>query len=232
MRYERFKMIPCGDRAVMLECGYGIDLEVNRHVRRMFLIARKSDIKGIVETIPCYRSLLVYYDPIELDLATVEQKFREIERSMGELRLSPPKLVEIPVAYGGDFGPDIEFVAEFNGISTENVIELHTTPVYITCMYGFDPGFALLMGLPARLETPRMENPRLKVPAGSVGIGAVQTGIYPFERAGGWRLIGRTPLKMFDVGRDPQILVDIGDEIQFISISECEYARIEKSCIR
>lgn len=224
--YDRFKVLPCGDRAVILEFGDGIDLETNRRIRKMFMAIRKTSIQGMVETVPCYRSLLVYYDPLEVDVRRMEQGLREIERDLGAMYPGEPKRVEIPVVYGGEFGPDIGHVADYHQMTIEKVIELHTRPIYLNSMYGFDPGFVLLIGLPLELETPRMENPRLKVPVGSVGIGAAQTGIYPFERAGGWHLIGRTPAKMFDLNREPQILVDIGDEVKFVRISEQQYDRM------
>jgi len=228
MIYGTFKVFECGDRAILLEFGDRIDLETNRYVQKMFQTIKNTDIYGVVETIPCYRSLLVYYEPLLAEVKTIERKFRELENNLGDLDLGEPKRVKIPVAYGGDFGPDIKFVAGYHHISIEKVIELHTQPIYINSMYGFDPGFAALIGLPPRLETPRLENPRLRVPAGSVGIGAAQTGIYSFERAGGWQIIGRTPLKLFDPNRTPQVLIEIGDELEFIQISIEEYYEISE----
>ena len=228
MIYEKFKVFECGDKAILLEFGDRIDLNIFRQVQRMFFTLRDKANLGIVETVPCFRSLLIYYNPIITKVILLIEKIREIEKSLKDFELAGSKLIKIPVAYGGEFGPDMEFVADYHQMTTEIIIRLHTESTYINCMYGFDPGFIMLLGLPSELETPRKNNPRLKVPAGSVGIGAAQTGVYPFERAGGWQLIGRTPLRLFDMKAETPNVVDIGDEIRFEQISEKEYFQILK----
>ena len=228
MIYEKFKVLDCGDKAILLEFGDKIDLDIFRQVQRMFFALRhKADIE-IIETVPCYRSLLIYYNPIITEVKNLIGEIREVEKDLGAYDLTISKSLTIPVAYGGEFGPDIEVVADYHKLTIEEVIKLHTGSTYINCMYGFDPGFVMLLGLPSKLETPRKNNPRLKVPAGSVGIGAVQTGVYPFERSGGWQLIGRTPLRLFDMSAETSNVVDIGDEIRFHQISHEQYSRILK----
>jgi KipI family sensor histidine kinase inhibitor len=169
---------------------------------------------------------LVWYDPLIFDLSLFLEEVRETERGIDQVNWGKVKTVKIPIAYGKEFGPDLEFVAQYHHLSVEEVIHLHGKPVYTNCMYGFDPGYILLLGLPRRLETPRLENPRLNIPAGTVGIGGAQTGIYPSDRSGGWQLIGKIPLKMFDLHREPPILVDIGDKVKFYRINREEYEQI------
>jgi KipI family sensor histidine kinase inhibitor len=218
--YQRFKILPCGDRAFYLQWGESISLRTSQHVQRMFHALKEKERPGISEYVPNYCSLLVLYDPLTADLNSFFEEVRETEKEVRGWRVGKVKKLNIPVVYGGEFGPDLEFVANHHAFSQEEVIRLHLKPVYTNCMYGFDPGYILLMGLPRRLETPRMDNPRLSIPEGTVGIGGAQTGIYPFDRSGGWRLIGRTPLKMFDPGRDPAVLVDIGDRVRFLRIDK------------
>lgn len=226
MIYEKFKVLSCGDTAILLEFGDKIDIEIFHQVQRMFSTLKDNPDLSIIETIPCYRSLLIYYDPIATQVNNLIAGLRKIEENLDDYQLNIAKLFKIPVVYGGEFGPDLAFVVDYHQSTTDVVIKHHTSSVYTNCMYGFDPGFVLLLGLPPELETPRKENPRLKVPAGSVGIGASQTGIYPFERAGGWQLIGRTPLKLFNMSAETPNVVGIGDQIVFEQISQKDYFEI------
>ena len=167
-------------------------------------------------------------------MRTTQVEVREaFESLLEELRqqlendIRRSRVVHVPVLYGGDFGPDINFVAEHNGISIEDVIELHTEPLYPVYMMGFSPGFPYLGGLSERLVTPRMQTPRVEIPAGSVGIAEAQTGVYPVASPGGWRLIGRTPLSFFDHMRTPPSLLDAGDFVRFTSLQGvAEYEEI------
>lgn len=223
MIYEEFKVLDCGDKAILLEFGDRIDLDTFQLVQRMFLTLRDKADPDIVETVPSYRSLLIFYNPIITQIKHLVEKIRDIEKNLDDYELHSSKVLKIPVAYGGEFGPDLEFVADYHRVTIEKIIKFHTGSTYINCMFGFDPGFVLLLGLPSELETPRKENPRLMVPAGSVGIGGAQTGVYPCERPGGWQLIGRTPLRLFNTNAEPPNLVGIGDGIRFEQISEEEY---------
>ena len=226
MIYEKFKIFDCGDKAILLEFGDRIDIDIYRQVHRMFSTLRNKTNLGIVETVPCYRSLLIYYNPIVTEVKHLIEKIRKIEKNLDDYELTTSKLFKIPVVYGGEFGKDLEFVADFHQVTIEKIIKLHTGTTYTNCMYGFEPGFVMLIGLPSELETPRKNDPRLKVPAGSVGIGATQTGIYPSERAGGWQLIGRTPVRLYDMNAETSTVVDIGDQIIFEQISQEEYFQI------
>ncbi|RLF75230.1 allophanate hydrolase, partial [Thermococci archaeon] len=184
----------------------------------------KASPDWLIEVVPTYTSIYVYYDPLKIGYSEVVEAVKPFLNA--EPKKEKARIIEIPTAYGGEFGPDIEFVAEYNGLSVDDVIEIHSKPLYRVYMLGFTPGFAYLGGMDERIATPRLEKPRLKVPAGSVGIAGKQTGIYPLESPGGWRLIGRTPLKLFDANREPPTLLQPGDYIKFVPISEEEFWEI------
>ncbi len=224
--YEKplFRLV--GDRGLLVEYGDAIDPEINRKVRAMALALEREPTGGVVEVIPTYRSLLVVYDPGATDVKRLEQILQSLERRLGELKIPPPKRIEIAVCYGGDFGPDIEFVARSHGLTSDEVIRIHSETIYQIYMIGFTPGFPFLGLLPEALHTPRLETPRPLVPAGSVGIANNQTGVYPIDSPGGWRLIGRTPLKLFNPDHRDPFLYRAGDLIKFKSISRDEYHRL------
>ena len=156
----------------------------------------------------------------------LKQEILAFEKRSGEITIPPPELFEIPVAYGGEKGPDLGFVAQHNGLTPEDVIEIHSAGTYLIYMLGFTPGFPFLGGLSERLFTPRLETPRAVVPAGSVGIANNQTGIYPIDSPGGWQLIGKTPIKLYDPKRENPILLKAGNYLKFKKISETEYQKI------
>lgn len=224
--YERARFRIAGDRGLLVEYGDAIDPAINRKVRAMAIALGQQTPQGVVEIIPTYRSLLILYDPFLTDPPQLEEALLRLEERLSEIEIPPPKTVEIPVCYGGEFGPDLEFVAQSHGLSPEEVIRLHSEPVYQVYMIGFTPGFPFLGGLPKILHTPRRETPRTRVPAGSVGIANDQTGIYPIESPGGWQLIGRTPLKIFDPKRSNPFLLKAGDLLKFKPISPDEYRRL------
>lgn len=212
-----------GDRGLLVEYGAEIALDINLKVRGAASVLAKSQLPGIVEIIPAYRSLLIAYDPLITNVDKIREFSLLVDSQIEELDVPPPKLVDIPVAYGGDFGPDIGFVAKLHDLTIDDVVKLHSGVVYQIYMIGFTPGFPFLGGLPEILNTPRMETPRTAVPAGSVGIANNQTGIYPVESPGGWRIIGRTPLKLFDPARKDPFLYEPGDSIKFVPVSEETY---------
>jgi inhibitor of KinA len=156
----------------------------------------------------------------------MEEKLREYLEQLHEVRLPEPRLLEIPVCYGEELGPDLQNVAAMHGITSEQVIQLHTSTTYLVYFLGFVPGFAYLGELPEALVTPRHATPRRKVPAGSVGIAGNQTGVYPCETPGGWRLLGRTPLAMFRPEQDGLSLLSIGDRVRFKAISREKFAEL------
>lgn len=224
--YERTRFLLAGDRGLLVEFGVAIDPEINQKVRQIFLSIEKTPIEGVTEVIPTYRSILIFYDPFTTDPKIIEQEILGREGKLDEWKIPPPETTEIPVAYGEDFGPDLEFVAQHNNLTPEEVIEVHSSGTYLIYMLGFTPGFPFLGGLSEKLFTPRLENPRQLVPAGSVGIANNQTGIYPIDSPGGWRLIGKTPVKLYEPKRSPPILLKAGNYLRFRSISKKEFQEI------
>jgi len=216
--YEKAKYLIAGDKALVIEFGDSIEKGINSKIRGLTLAIEREAISGIIETIPTYRSLMVIYEPLILELEVLINKIKAIEGKMGEMELPSAKVIEIPTLYGGEYGPDLEFVAEHNNISLEEVIKLHTSTEYLIYMIGFTPGFPYLGGMDDKIAAPRLQTPRTKIPVGSVGIAGKQTGIYPIESPGGWQLIGRTPVKLYDPYRKDPVLLNAGDYIKFVQI--------------
>jgi KipI family sensor histidine kinase inhibitor len=212
-----------GDRGLLLELGDEIGSEVNEKVRRMTLAIQAESIEGIVEIVPTYRSLLILYNSLILSFVDLKKRLERIEKGLQQTPFPEPKLTQIPALYGGSYGPDLEEVAKYHQISPEEVIQLHCSKPYFIYMIGFMPGFPYMGELPEALITPRLKTPRLSVPAGSVAIAQRQTGIYPMESPGGWQIIGRTPVKLFNPEREPPALLQMGDHVQFFPISEKEF---------
>jgi inhibitor of KinA len=220
----KVQLLNAGERGLVVELGTTIDPDVNARVH-LLAAAISLQLSGEVqEVIPTYRSLLVVFDPLHVPR---ERLAARIEALAAEPAAGPPvyqgREVHIPVCYGGAFGPDLEFVAAHNGITPQQVIEIHSASPYLVYMLGFTPGFPYLGGLSQRIATPRLETPRTRVPAGSVGIAGEQTGIYPVESPGGWRLIGRTPLRLFDPHSAHPFLITAGDVLRFKPISLEEF---------
>lgn len=224
--YKQPKILPVGDKAIVVEFGDEISVECNNKVLSLYKNITSNKEPYIISSIPTYRSLLIKYDPLEISYPELIEEINEKLKQQKDLDIKP-KVMEIPVKYGGDFGPDIEYVAKHNNISIDEVIKLHTKPLYRIYMIGFTMGFAYLGGMSSKVETPRLEKPRTKIPAGSVGIAGKQTGIYPVESPGGWRLIGKTPVKLYDPYREDPILVKPGNYIKFVEISEDDFYNIE-----
>ncbi len=227
--FEKATFFPAGDQALFMKMGEGIDPDLNAQVRSIVYLLEKEPLEGIIEWIPGYCTLMVVYDPLVIGYRDLIIKLQELEKRQDEMTFPPPMVIEIPTTYGTEhleFGPDLQSVADHNNLSPEQVVELHSSIEYLIYMIGFTPGFSFLGGLPPQLATPRLENPREKVPAGSVGIAGPQTGIYPIESPGGWRLIGRTPVKLFDPQRKEPILLKAGLYIRFAPISLNEYKQI------
>lgn len=216
---------PVGDQAVLAVFEQRIAEDVSRKVMALRDALLPLQGEGILETVPAFASLLVYYDPLRLDYRTVERRVKDLAGNMTGKGHAKGKTVEIPVCYGGKYGEDLEFVADHAGLSKEEVIRLHSGRTYRIYMLGFLPGFPYLGGLDERLFTPRLASPRTKIPAGSVGIGGEQTGIYPMESPGGWRLIGRTPLVLYDPADSGRPAYEAGDTIRFVPVGEAEYER-------
>jgi inhibitor of KinA len=212
-----------GDRGLLLEFGDGISREINEKAKRMALAIQAEAIEGIVEIVPTYRSLLIIYNPVILSVEGLRSRLTRIEEGLQLTPLPDPKLTRLPVVYGGVYGPDLEEVARYHQISPEEVIRLHCSKPYLIYMIGFMPGYPYMGELPQALVTPRLKTPRLLVPKGSVAIAQRQTGIYPMESPGGWQILGRTPVELFDPGKDPPALLQMGDFVQFYPIDEKEF---------
>jgi inhibitor of KinA len=205
-----------------------ITLEANENVRKLLRLLELEPVAGVRNLHPAYCSLLVKFDALRLRHEEVEAILRRCLARLDEVKLPEPRRVEIPVCYGGEFGPDLNDVAAMHGMKAAQVIELHASAEYLVYFLGFVPGFPYLGELPEALATPRLATPRRRVPAGSVGIAGNQTGVYPFATPGGWRLIGRTPMAMFRTERDESSLLSIGDRVRFTPISAERFAALEK----
>jgi KipI family sensor histidine kinase inhibitor len=216
-----------GDSAVVIEFGDSIDMKINARVQQLRRYIENSHLCGIVEFVPTYRSLAIYFDPLTVgDISLFFEKLKSMaQRTKGEISKGGLVIV-IPVCYGGEFGPDMENVASHTGISEEEIIRRHTAPDYYCYMLGFTPGFSYLGGMDESLATPRLKEPRKVIPAGSVGIAGKQTGIYPIDSPGGWQLIGRTPLRLFDPQDEQPFLIDAGMWVRFKSIDREKYDEI------
>jgi inhibitor of KinA len=223
--YPEALFLDMGDRALLVEVGDAVSPEVNGKVRRMALAIEAEAIPGVVETVPTYRSLLVVYDPLALPYEDLKGRLRQVEAGLGDISFPEPRTTRIPVVYGGTCGPDLEGVARYHGITVEKVIRLHTSRPYLIYLIGFMPGYPYMGELPDGLVTPRLKTPRLIVPAGSVGIAQRQTGIYSMESPGGWQILGRTPVRLFDPAKEEPALLRMGDLVQFYPIAEGEFGR-------
>jgi inhibitor of KinA len=227
---KNVRILNCGDKGILLEFSSGVSPKINRRIQNFYYLIREANIPGIVEGVFGFRTLLIYYDPLMIELETLKKEIRQIEERIEaseETFYEKRKKVEIPVAFGGEFGPDLNSVAQLHRMKVENVIELFQRPEYVVYMYAFAPGHPLLARLPRRIVTPRLKTPRLKVPVGTIGIGNMQVGIYAQETPGGLQLIGRTPLKIYDPTRELlSIFLNIGDTVKFKSIDENEYCKI------
>jgi len=209
--------------------GQQITQEAHQHVMRLLRLLESEPVEGILNLHPAYCSLLVKFDAMKLSHDDLEAILRPCLERLEDVRLPESRQAEIPVCYGGEYGPDLNEVAAMCGLTTPQVIELHSSARYEVYFLGFAPGFAYLGELPEALLTPRLATPRRKVPAGSVGIAGSQTGIYPFATPGGWRLLGRTPLKMFRADRGTMSLLSIGDRVRFAPITPEQFAALERA---
>ena len=203
-----------------------ITIESHERVRKLLRLMELEPMAGVRNLHPAYCSLLIKFDPLKLWHVELEGTLRRYLARLEEVKLPEARLVEIPVCYGGEYGPDLDDVAAMRGMTPARVIELHASAEYLVYFLGFVPGFAYLGELPEELVTPRLSTPRKKVPAGSVGIAGNQTGVYPFETPGGWRLLGRTPLAMFRPDRENMSLLSIGDRVRFTPISRERFAAL------
>lgn len=219
---------PVGDSAVTIVMGDRIDPILHNQIVAMKEQITSLRIPGVEEVIPSYCSLLVRYNPMEIRYYALVRRLKKVSLSDSKTKAYHNKTITIPVCYDLDYGPDIKEVAAYHNLTIEEVIARHSNREYRIYMLGFLPGFPYLGGLDEMLVTPRLNTPRQRIPAGSVGIGGEQTGIYPLSSPGGWRIIGRTPLVLFDPTRKHPFLYEAGDAIQFQPITKQEYEQIMK----
>ncbi len=226
---ETLRYLSQGETGLVVEFGETIDPLVNSRVHALARTIASEYKQLVAAVVPTYRSLLIFFDPLQMSRSDLIAKIDVLAKA-AESKESPAvaaKIVVIPTLYGGEAGPDLEFVANHNQLSPAEVIRIHCSVPYRIYMIGFTPGFPYLGGMSERIAAPRLKVPRTKIPAGSVGIAGAQTGLYPVESPGGWQLIGRTPLKVFNPDREQPFLYSAGDFLQFEPISADEYLRIE-----
>ena len=209
------RILPVGDTAFTVEFGATIEEQLVAQVQDFDADLKAHPIRGVRETVPSYCALLVVYDPQCCSAATMRRALEQALTQMRDRVHPEGRLIEIPVRYGGVEGPDLQDVADYHQLSPEEIIAFHTTSTYRVAMLGFAPGFAYLLGLDPRLATPRLATPRTQVAPGSVGIAGNQTGVYALSTPGGWRIIGRTPLVLFDPTRPEPFLLQAGDSVSF-----------------
>ncbi len=224
-----FQYFPSGDSAIIIKAGDEISVEINRIVRQLTIVVDNENIKGVIDLIPSYNELMICYNPTVIEYLELVEIINSVFNKADKIILPESEVKVVPVLYGGEYGPDLKEVATFNNLTEEEVIEVHTSADYLVFMLGFTPGFCYLGGMDKRIATPRKQNPLLKIPEGAVGIANEQTGIYPIESPGGWQIIGRTPLKLFNPGKVTEFLFQIGDTIRFRPISESEFKKLKES---
>lgn len=218
-----------GDSTLVVRFGKEISEEINQKVRAFRIATEKHKIKGLIELVPTYCTVYVFYDPLVISTKEIIKQLKAIGEEASEAVLPEPNIVEVPVAYGGEHGPDIENVAKAHDLTVEEVIKRHSGTDYLVYMLGFTPGFTFCGGLGDDLATPRIKDPRLKVPAGSVGIAGKQTGLYAISSPGGWQLIGRTTMRFYNPELEPPCPVKAGDYLRFVPISAEEFEKNRKN---
>ena len=220
------RLLPCGDAAVTVEFGDSIDAAINARVTALDRAVREAELPGVVECVPTYRSLMVHLDPLTADHAALYETLRGLAQK-ARTHKSSTRRWTIPVVYGGEFGEDLEGIAERHGMSQQEAVEIHAGAIYRVYMIGFMPGFTYLGGLDARLATPRRPTPRKNVPAGAIAIGGAQASIGTAASPSGWHLIGRTPVRCFDKERESVVLFEVGDEVVFKPVPAADWERLE-----
>ncbi len=213
----RAGIVPLGDSAVLVRFGDEIDPAIQLRVQALDALLSSNSLPGLVETVPAYATLLVCYDPLLLTYTRVVQWIDSLLERVETSAVRKPRRFEVPVRYGGQDGPDLGFVAAYHHLTFQEVVRIHTSRVYMIYMMGFTPGFPYMGGLDPAIITPRLATPRTRVPAGTVAIAGAQTGIYPLDSPGGWRMIGRTSLKLFDPQAAWPFLFSPGDEVAFVA---------------
>ena len=225
---QNIRILTEGDSSVLIEFGKEISPEINRKITATVQMMKEQHIEGVVDMIPAFCSLLINYDPRVISFDELKKRLEHLVKLDAKAGKSRKKIYEIPVCFGGEYGPDMENIAKNAGLTEEEVIKIRSSRDFLIYMLGFLPGFCYLGGLDERIHTPRLANPRIKINAGSGGSGGSQTGIYPLDSPGGWQLMGMTPVNTYEPNRETPILVEAGDYIRFVPIDEAEYNRIKE----
>jgi KipI family sensor histidine kinase inhibitor len=214
------------DHSFMVLFGEGISRLHHRNVVRLFRLLQLHPNRATLNIHPAYSSVLVSFDPLRTHPKDFSAYVHKLVGQLDTVEVSAPRVIEVPVCYDHSLGPDLEFVAHHNGLTAEDVVQYHCSVDYLVYFIGFSPGFPYLGELPEILASPRLATPRVRVPAGSVAIGGSQTGIYSVSSPGGWRIIGRTPMRLFDLNLDPPSTLEMGDLVRFRPITLPEYQDI------
>ncbi|MFD3002706.1 5-oxoprolinase subunit PxpB [Pontibacter toksunensis] len=225
------QLYPLGDAAVVVQFGVEVSEQTHKKVKAFCAYLQQHPFPGLLEFVPAYTTVTVYYNPWVISEKGHLNPYTKVTGFLQRMlpfvadaeENAGPRIVEIPVLYGGEYGPDLEFVARINELSPEEVVTLHTQQEYLVYMVGFAPGFPYLGGMNKRIAAPRRDSPRQHIAAGSVGIAGEQTGIYPIQTPGGWQLIGRTPVSLFNPRNISPSLLQAGDSVRFVAITEEEY---------
>ncbi len=222
------RFFPSGDSAFLVKFGDEISLDIHQKIKAYVSKLKHLNIPGVLEIIPAYTDVTVLYDPLEIPYQTFLEKLKQLATNLDEKTNPGSRKVKIPVLYGEPFGEDLSSVVKHTGLSPDEIVKLHSSGNYLVYMLGFTPGFCYLGGMDERIACPRKDVPSQKILAGAVGIAGKQTGIYPIESPGGWQIIGRTPLKLFDPQKDDPFLLKAGDELEFFPITKKEFDEINE----
>lgn len=229
---QAMRIIPASDSSLLVVFGNAISPEINQRVIALFRAIQSRHDPRIRNLHPAYASLLIDFDPLRMTHDELTVVVRQLENDASVADDKPGEVVTIPVCYDVEFGPDLPDVARHAGVAAETVTRLHSDPIYLVYFLGFSPGFVYLGGLPEILHTPRLATPRPSIAGGSVGIAGSQTGIYPVDSPGGWRLIGRTPLRMFDPEATPPTRLQPGDRMKFDPIDRETFKKLQVSSFK
>jgi len=237
----KWNIFPIGESAVLIEFGRKIDKDIHKTVRMFGEYLDKHPFEGMIEYVPAFSTVTIFYDIMKLRIRKVDKGIKEssyeivsslINNMLDNFNVSmneKVRIMKIPVCYGGQFGPDLHYVAEYNKIPVDRVIEIHSNNDYVVYMIGFAPGFPYLGGMSEKIAAPRRKSPRRSVPKGSVGIAGMQTGVYPISTPGGWQIIGNTPKVLFSTSKCPPSILCPGDVVRFYPISSDEYDKYKES---
>lgn len=224
--YPEPRLLPCGDLALSVELGDEISREVNARVLALEYLVQQEALPGVVETVPSFRALLVYYNPLVIGPEELGVTLRALAAQARPDVLPPARTVELPCCYGGELGFELEPAAARLGLRAEEIVRLHASALYSVDFVGFTPGLPYLSGMPERLFIPRLETPRVKTPPGSVSIGGMQCCIYSVESPGGFWVLGQTPVRLYDPNAPDPILLRAGDHVRFRAIDRTEFDAI------